>query len=124
MPTVERLSHALSKAPLIRGASTLTNHDEVYEMTRRHIDKGIPLGILIDQDGMTLVPTNDIVKTPTGAFRWYELKDGRIDHHIRVRFEEGSEPPKSPPKDTFLLGIPEKDAYAYCGFTVVEVFSK
>lgn len=93
-------------------------------MTRAHIKNGVPLGILIDQEGMTLVPTTDVVKTPTRVLRWYELKDGGINPHIRVRFEEGSEPPKSPDKDTFLLGIPETDAYAYSGFTVVEVFSK
>lgn len=122
MPPVERLSHPLSEAPLIRGASTLTNSDEVYEMTREHIRKGVPLGILIDQEGMTLKPTGDVSKTQHGVFRLYALRNGNVNPHIRLRFE--TPPPEKPAMGTIILGIPEFDAGAYSGFTVVEAFSK
>ncbi len=122
MPPVERLFHPLAEASLIRGASTLTNHDEVYEMTRAHIKSGVPLGIIIDQEGMTLTPTGDSVKTKKGYLHWYALRNGNINPHIRLRFE--TPPPEKPAKGTILLGIPEFDAGFYSGFTVTETFSK
>lgn len=122
MPPVERLQHPLSEAPLIRGASTLTNSDEIYEMTRAHIKNGVPLGILVDQEGMTLIPTGDVVKTEHGELRWYALRNGGINPHIRLRFE--TPPPEKPVKGTILVGVPEVDPQFYSGFTVTEAFSK
>lgn len=122
-PSVERSqSHPLPEAPLIRGASTLTNSGDVYEMTRDHIDNGLPLGILIDRHGMTLSPTGETVKKGDGKLYWYALKNGRIDPHINVR--SATPLPSEPEKGTILFGIPERDSAYYSGFTIVEVFSK
>lgn len=118
----ETLHHPLGEAPLIRGASTLTNHDEVYEMTRAHIRSGIPLGIMIDEDDMTLTPMGRSVRKGDQDLQWYALRNGSINPHIRLRFE--TPPPERPEKGTILLGIPETDSEIYSGFTVTETFSK
>lgn len=120
--TVEIQHHPLAETTLIRGASTLTDQDEVYEMTRAHIRSGIPLGIMIDEDDMTLTPMGRSVKKGEKDLEWYALRNGSVNPHIRLRFE--TPPPERPEKGTILLGIPETDSQIYSGFTVTETFSK
>lgn len=123
MPSIETRFQSPHEASIERGASSLRNRNEVYEMTRGHISSGLPLFIVVDEPGMTLIPGED-AKTSQGTCTWYSLKDGRINPNIRLRFPENVKPPLTPDMGTIFVGKGEFDEQAYSGFTVVEVVSK